>query len=69
MLRNPGESNLFAKLNDRFTEIVIHDVLEHTQGNQTLAAKLLGLSRPTLQTKIEKYGLSIAASVRKDPPQ
>jgi nitrogen regulation protein NR(I) len=66
LLQNSGESDLFAKLNDRFAEIVIRDVLEHTQGNQTLAAKLLGLSRPTLQTKIEKYGLSIAASVRKE---
>jgi len=69
MLLSSSEADLFATLNDRFAEIVIRDVLEHTQGNQTLAAKLLGLSRPTLQSKIEKYGLSISTSVKKDPPQ
>jgi len=68
-LRDTGGSDLFARLTDRFTEIVIRDVLEHAQGNQTLAAKILGLSRPTLQSKIEKYGLSISAAVRKNSPQ
>ena len=32
-------------------------VLEHTQGNQTNAAKLLGITRTTLRQRIERHQL------------
>jgi len=32
-------------------------ILKKTKGNQTQAAKLLGISRPTLKDKIEKLGV------------
>ncbi|MFG6179006.1 DNA-binding transcriptional regulator Fis [Halomonas sp. THAF12] len=32
-------------------------VLEHTQGNQTRAAEMLGLNRGTLRKKLKHYGL------------
>jgi two-component system NtrC family response regulator/two-component system nitrogen regulation response regulator GlnG len=35
-----------------------------TGGNRTRAAKLLGLSRPTLIAKIEKYGLKVITQVQ-----
>ncbi len=53
----------FEALMDRFGALVIREALEMTQGNRTRAAKLLGLSRPTLLSRIEKYGLTIEASV------
>jgi Fis family transcriptional regulator len=34
---------------------LIETVLEHTDGNQTLAARLLGISRSTLRKKIGQY--------------
>jgi DNA-binding protein Fis len=43
---------------DRFTEILLAEALELTHGNRTRAAKLLGISRPTLHSKMEKCGLS-----------
>jgi Fis family transcriptional regulator len=33
-------------------------VLRHTQGNQTLAAQVLGINRNTLRKKIQQYGLA-----------
>ena len=42
----------------------IAEALEITAGNRTRAAKLLGLSRPTLIAKIEKYGLKVTTQVQ-----
>lgn len=49
--------NIFDTLMDRFGSLVIGEALALTGGNRTRAAKLLGLSRPTLLSKIEKYRL------------
>ena len=57
-LRSHNNGSLFSDLNDRFTAIVIQEILDLCRGNQSQAAKLLGLSRPTLQARIEKYGLT-----------
>ncbi len=32
-------------------------VMQHTQGNLTQAARLLGLNRATLRARLQKYGL------------
>jgi len=53
-----GQPNLFAVLMDRFTCILLSEALDFTQGNRTRAAKLLGISRPTLHAKMEKCGLA-----------
>ena len=49
---------------DRFGHMVIRLALEATGGNRSQAARLLGLSRPTLIAKIEKYGLRIESRIR-----
>jgi nitrogen regulation protein NR(I) len=38
-------------------KLLVAEALRLTRGNQTHAAKLLGLTRPTLQAKMRKYGL------------
>ncbi len=58
--------NLFESLTDRFASVLIGEALNLTGGNRTRAAKFLGLSRPTLQSKMEKYGLKIESSVKGD---
>ena len=59
-----GREGLFEELMDRFGHLVIRQALEATGGNRSQAARLLGLSRPTLIAKIEKYGLRIEAQAR-----
>ena len=59
-----GREGLFEELMDHFGLLVIREALEATGGNRTQAARLLGLSRPTLIAKIEKYGLRVEARVR-----
>jgi DNA-binding NtrC family response regulator len=56
----------FEKIMDRFAGILIGEALNLTAGNRSRAAKLLGLSRPTLHSKIEKYGLKLKTSVEED---
>ncbi|HEX4975621.1 MAG TPA: DNA-binding transcriptional regulator Fis [Pseudomonadales bacterium] len=36
---------------------LFESVLQHTQGNQTKAAEVLGLNRGTLRKKLKQYGL------------
>jgi DNA-binding NtrC family response regulator len=62
-LMGASEPNAFDSFIDRFASILVSEALDLTNGNRTRAAKLLGLSRPTLQAKIDKYRLKMATSV------
>ncbi len=57
------DENLFDALMDRFARTLINEALTLAGGNRSRTAKLLGISRPTLLSKIEKYRLKIEASV------
>ena len=58
--------DIFSELSNKFSGIVISEALSMTGGNRTKAARLLGLSRPTLQSKIDKYNLTIETSVKSE---
>ena len=64
LTRNPPE-NLFDTCIDRFAGLLVREALNLTEGNRSHAAKLLGLSRPTLHAKIEKYQLEMKTTVEK----
>ena len=53
----------YEKIMDYFAGLLIGEALNLTDGNRSRAAKLLGLSRPTLHSKIEKYRLTLKTSV------
>ena len=53
------EHPTFEALSDHFGGLVIRAALNMTGGNRTRAAKLLGISRPTLISRIDKYGIRI----------
>ena len=64
LLSTGEQENLFENCMDHFGSVLVGEALNLTGGNRSQAAKLLGMSRPTLQAKIEKFDLKIETSVR-----
>jgi two-component system nitrogen regulation response regulator GlnG len=62
----PAEGHLFENMMDRFARILISEALNVTEGNRSHAAKLIGLSRPTLLSKIDKYQIQLKTKVQED---
>ncbi len=50
---------------EKVEKLLLTEALERAKGNQTRAAALLGLPRPTLHAKIQKHGLSAGG----EPPR
>ena len=63
-----GGENLFDACMDRFASLLISEVLELTGGNRSRAARLLGISRPTLLAKIDRYQLKVETTIKSDNP-
>jgi DNA-binding NtrC family response regulator len=62
-----GEAeNILGAMLDQASSIIINEVLTLTGGNRSRAAKILGLSRPTLQSKMEKYNLQVRTYIKND---
>ncbi len=64
-LTDGPEENRFDACIDHISSLLISEALSLTGGNRSQAAKMLGLSRPTLHSKIDKYGLKLETSVKK----
>ena len=64
-LRERASDDLFWYLADHLCSLIISEALILTGNNRTQAAKLLGLSRPTLLSRIDKYKLQTEAVVRR----
>ncbi|MGB8991732.1 MAG: sigma-54 dependent transcriptional regulator [Desulfobaccales bacterium] len=60
--------DVFEKYMDHFASLLISEALDMTGGNRSRAAKLLGISRPTLLAKIDKYRLKVETSVKLEGP-
>jgi two-component system, NtrC family, nitrogen regulation response regulator GlnG len=54
-----GSTNLLAELIDLTERHVLSEVLHHAEGNQSQAARILGISRGTLRTKMATHGLAV----------
>jgi nitrogen regulation protein NR(I) len=52
------ETSLHANLLEKVERFLVRKALAETKGNQVQAAKLLGISRNTLRSRIEKYNLT-----------
>ena len=51
---NPGKTDGHS---ERSEESLVREAMERARGNISAAAKMLGVSRPTLYAKLKKYGL------------
>jgi two-component system nitrogen regulation response regulator GlnG len=60
------EDNLFDRCVDEFSALLVTEALKKADGNRSKAARILGVSRPTLHAKIAKYDIEIGASVVKN---
>lgn len=54
-----GDGELYAHVRALFEKPLFRIVLEHTGGNRSKAAELLGINRNTLHTKLAEYGLKL----------
>ena len=61
-----GSETLFAESLARMEREVLVRVLQHTAGNQLKAARILGITRGSLRTKIRALGIAIGRTVWSD---
>lgn len=54
-----GNGELYGHVRALFEKPLFRIVLEHTGGNRSKAAELLGINRNTLHTKLAEYGLKL----------
>jgi two-component system nitrogen regulation response regulator GlnG len=64
-----GSEELYAEALERMEREVLVRVLRHTGGNQLQAAKVLGITRGSLRTKIRALGITINREVWSDDDQ
>ena len=50
-------SGTLRALNESEEERLVREAMERSNGNISVAAKMLGISRPTMYAKLKKYGL------------
>ena len=58
-----GSEGLHAETLRWVERILLPLVLGHTQGNQRQAAKILGIARQTLRSKLRELGVTVQSSV------
>ena len=56
-LRMTGDAGTLKAVSEAEEERMIRQAMDRTDGNISAAAKMLGVSRPTLYAKLKKYGL------------
>ena len=56
-LRMTGDAGTLKAVSEAEEERMIRQAIDRTDGNISAAAKMLGVSRPTLYAKLKKYGL------------
>jgi len=58
-----GTQELYAEVLERLERLLVTRVLRHTGGNQLQAAKVLGITRGSLRTKIRDLGIHIDRTI------
>ena len=56
----PTQGQIYRLIIDDTEKILIQKALERTSGNQIFAARILGVNRNTLRSKIKKLNIDLA---------
>src|SRR5205807_1023290 len=64
-----GSQELYAETLALMERQLVTAVLRHTQGNQVQAARILGITRGSLRTKIRSLGITIERAIWSDDNQ
>jgi two-component system nitrogen regulation response regulator GlnG len=67
-LIHSGGKDLYAKAVESLERVLVPRILRHTQGHQTNASELLGISRNTLRQKMRSLGFAIDRVFTDDTP-
>ena len=59
-LFNEKKGELYKAVLEKIEKPLIEHILERTEGNQFKAARILGMNRNTLHTKIKRLGINAA---------
>jgi Fis family transcriptional regulator len=54
--------NLYQMLLAEIEPPLIEEILKHTSGNQSRAAGMLGITRNTLRTKMQRYSIKVPSN-------
>ncbi len=58
-LYNEKNGVLYKSILEVIEKPLIEDILERTEGNQLKAARILGLNRNTIRSKIKRLGINV----------
>ena len=61
-----GSNNIYEETHRLLDGHLLNQILEHTGGSQVQAAKLLGIARQTLRTKLRELNIQVTRSVEMD---
>jgi DNA-binding NtrC family response regulator len=61
-----GSRDLYAETRNFVDRFLLARVLEHTKGNSSAAADVLGISRQTMRVKVRALGISVGHSIELD---
>lgn len=59
ILLTAGEGEVYKMIIEAIEKPLIESVLERAEGNQLKAAKILGINRNTLRSKIRRLGIRV----------
>lgn len=59
ILLTAGEGEVYRIIIEAIERPLIESILERTEGNQLKTAKILGINRNTLRSKIRKLGIKV----------
>ena len=54
------EGILYKSILETIEKPLLEQILQHVEGNQLKAAKILGINRNTLRSKLRKLGIDVA---------